>query len=187
MYQPWSHKRKVAQDSSSIVLLRCMPIFFSREGFSRSFPSPTMKSNFVYLRLNRSLFVGHFYFLFFSEGKSQLPGLELTSQRAWRSRGYQLSNRGNRLLRGNIYEYYALTAACSMLYNISYTYKIKSKIQLAIRLVTQNRVQQTTSGICCWERWSWVGDNNPSRSRLLSIWSKGSLMNRFAIGRCHRL
>ena len=31
------------------------------------------------------------------------------------------------------------------------------------------------------------GDNNPSRSRLLSIWSKGSLMNRFAIGRCHRL
>ena len=22
------------------------------------------------------------------------------------------------------------------------------------------------------ERWSWVGDNNPSRSRLLSIWSK---------------
>ena len=25
---------------------------------------------------------------------------------------------------------------------------------------------------CCLERWSWVGDNNPSRSRLLSIWSK---------------
>ena len=24
----------------------------------------------------------------------------------------------------------------------------------------------------CWERWSWVGDNIPSRSRLLSIWSK---------------
>ena len=26
--------------------------------------------------------------------------------------------------------------------------------------------------LCCWERWSWVGDSNPSRSRLLSIWSK---------------
>ena len=32
-----------------------------------------------------------------------------------------------------------------------------------------------------------VGDNNPSRSRLLSIWSKGGLINRFVIGRCHRL
>ena len=41
--------------------------------------------------------------------------------------------------------------------------------------------------ICCWERWSWVGDNNPSRSRLLLIWSKGGLMNRFDIGRCHCL
>ena len=26
--------------------------------------------------------------------------------------------------------------------------------------------------LCFWERWSWVGDSNPSRSRLLSIWSK---------------
>ena len=24
--------------------------------------------------------------------------------------------------------------------------------------------------LCCWERWSWVVDNNPSRSRLLLIW-----------------
>ena len=23
--------------------------------------------------------------------------------------------------------------------------------------------------LCCWERWPWVGGNNPSRSRLLSI------------------
>ena len=37
------------------------------------------------------------------------------------------------------------------------------------------------------ERWSWVGDNNPSRSRLLSIWIIGGLMNRFVIGRCNRL
>ena len=26
--------------------------------------------------------------------------------------------------------------------------------------------------LCCRKRWSWVGDNNPSRWRLLSIWSK---------------
>ena len=26
--------------------------------------------------------------------------------------------------------------------------------------------------LCCREHWSWVGDSNPSRSRLLSIWSK---------------
>ena len=26
--------------------------------------------------------------------------------------------------------------------------------------------------LCCRERWLWVGDNNPSRSRLLTIWSK---------------
>ena len=26
--------------------------------------------------------------------------------------------------------------------------------------------------LCCSECWPWVGENNPSRSRLLSIWSK---------------
>ena len=30
------------------LLLRCVPLFFSREGFSRSFPSSTVNSNFVY-------------------------------------------------------------------------------------------------------------------------------------------
>ena len=29
-------------------LLRCMPLFFSGEGFSRSYPSSAVKSNFVY-------------------------------------------------------------------------------------------------------------------------------------------
>ena len=48
MYQPGSHRRKVTQDFSSTFLLRYMPLFFSREGFSRSFPSSTVKSNFVY-------------------------------------------------------------------------------------------------------------------------------------------
>ena len=81
MYQPGSHRRKVTQDFSSTFLLRCM-----REGFSRSFPSSTVKSNLVYYRFNRSPLVGHlhFYFLFFGEEKSQLPGGELTSQRVRR-------------------------------------------------------------------------------------------------------
>ena len=37
----------VTQDSSTL-LLRCLPKFFSREGFSRSFPSSTVKSNSVF-------------------------------------------------------------------------------------------------------------------------------------------
>ena len=46
-YQPGSHRRKVTQDFSFTFLLRCVPLFFSREGFSLSFPSSTVKSNFV--------------------------------------------------------------------------------------------------------------------------------------------
>ena len=47
-YQPRSHRRKVIQDFSSTFFLRCVPQFFSREVFSHSFPSSTVKSNFVY-------------------------------------------------------------------------------------------------------------------------------------------
>ena len=47
-YQPGSHRRKVTQDFSSTFFLRFVPSFFSREGFSHSFPSSTAKSNFVY-------------------------------------------------------------------------------------------------------------------------------------------
>ena len=47
-YQPGSHRRKVTQDFSSTFFLRCVPSFFSREGFSHSFPSSTVISNFVY-------------------------------------------------------------------------------------------------------------------------------------------
>ena len=47
-YQPRAHRRKVTQDFSSTFFLRCVPYFFSREGFSLSFPSSTVKSNFVY-------------------------------------------------------------------------------------------------------------------------------------------
>ena len=47
-YQPGSHRRKVTQDFSSTFFLRCVPLFFSREGFSHSFPSSTVKSIFAY-------------------------------------------------------------------------------------------------------------------------------------------
>ena len=47
-YQPRSHRRKVTQDFSPTFFLRCVPYCFSREGFSHSFPSSTVKSNFVY-------------------------------------------------------------------------------------------------------------------------------------------
>ena len=49
-----SHRRRVTRDFSSTFLLRCLPCFLSREGFSRSFPSSTVKSIFVYPRINRS-------------------------------------------------------------------------------------------------------------------------------------
>ena len=45
-----ARRRKVAQDFSSTFLLRCLPSFFSREGFIRPFPSSTLKSNFCVLR-----------------------------------------------------------------------------------------------------------------------------------------
>ena len=38
-------------------------IFISQEGFSRSFPSSTVKSNFVYPRNNRSPLVGRYLFI----------------------------------------------------------------------------------------------------------------------------
>ena len=80
-------------------LLRYLPQFVSREGFSRSFPSSIGISNFVYQRSNRSPFVGHFYFLFyFYEEKSQLPGFELTSQRVKIFRGFQPNHPGDRIL-----------------------------------------------------------------------------------------
>ena len=101
-YQPGSHRRKVTQDFSSTFFLWCMPLFFSREGFSHSFPSSTVKSNFktfCVLTINRSPPVGHFFFIkkkSFSVRKIPLAGIELTSQRVI---GYMvpLSYRGDRL------------------------------------------------------------------------------------------
>ena len=59
-------------------------VFFSREGFSHSFPTSTVKSN---LRFNRSPPVGHFLFLFFLVRKIPFAGIELTSQRVRGLRG----------------------------------------------------------------------------------------------------
>ena len=62
--------RKVTQDFSTFRL-RCLPSFLSREAFSRPFHSLTLKSNFVYPRIDCSPLVGHdFIFLFFFVRKS---------------------------------------------------------------------------------------------------------------------
>ena len=71
-----SHRRKVAQDFSSTFLLRCLPSFFSREGFSRSFPSSTVKSSFVYPRVSCSPLVGQK-----NTACVTAPKFELTPQR----------------------------------------------------------------------------------------------------------
>ena len=82
-YQPGSHRRKVTQDFSSTFFLRCVPSFFSREGFSHSFPSSTMKSNFVFSTRWAFLFV---FFCFFVR-KIPFAEIELTSQRVRRLQG----------------------------------------------------------------------------------------------------
>ena len=72
-----------------LFFLRCVPSFFSREGVSLSFPSLTVKSNFVYQRFNRSPPVGHFLFCFlvFLVRKIPFAGIELTYQRVRGLRG----------------------------------------------------------------------------------------------------
>ena len=51
-------KNKVTRDFSTF-LLRRLPQFLTREGFSCPFPSSTVKSNVVYPRNNRSPLVGY--------------------------------------------------------------------------------------------------------------------------------
>ena len=63
-HQPGSHRRKDTRGFSTF-LLRCLTSFLSREGFSRPFPSSTVKSSFVYPRNNRSPLVGIISFFFF--------------------------------------------------------------------------------------------------------------------------
>ena len=64
-YRPESHRRKSTQDFLSTFLLRCVPYFFSREGFSHSFPSSIAKSIFCVLTI--SPLVVFVLFCFFSE------------------------------------------------------------------------------------------------------------------------
>ena len=54
----------VTQDFSCTFLLRCLTLFSLREGFRRPFPSSTVKSDFVYPRINRSPLVGHIFFYY---------------------------------------------------------------------------------------------------------------------------
>ena len=67
-----------------------------RTGFLIHLPSAVRAFVFVAkMMCTNDLIVLHFFsfFFFFSEEKSQLPGFELTSKRARRLRGYQLSYR----------------------------------------------------------------------------------------------
>ena len=103
----------VTQDFSSTFLLRYLPLFSSREGLSRPFPSSTVKSSFVYPRIKRSPLIGHIclyiYFYFFLRGKIPVrvtaPRFELTSQRRHilRFRGYQVNHRGDRRYHYNLF------------------------------------------------------------------------------------
>ena len=45
---PWTYQPPGVTQDFSTFLLRGLPSFFSREGFSRFFPSSTVMSNFVY-------------------------------------------------------------------------------------------------------------------------------------------
>ena len=56
-----------------------------------------------------------------------------------------------------------------------------------VRQHRASKPQGSSERVLPWQVTMDVGDNTPSRSRLLSIWSKGGLMYRFVIGRCHRL
>ena len=94
-YQPGSQRRKVTDDFSSTFLLRCLPQFFSRDGFNLSFLSSTLKLNFVYYLTNRSPLVGLFFFFFFFARKN--PSYQDSNSRPnvrW-FRGYQLNHRGD--------------------------------------------------------------------------------------------
>ena len=75
----------------------CGALFFifSREGFSRSFPSSTVKSIFLYLRFNRSPLVRHFYFLlFFIFGEEKSRWCDDTGSRTHvpTSEGFEVNN-----------------------------------------------------------------------------------------------
>ena len=69
----WMSELWTLQRGSGSYRLRCLPLFLSREGCSRSFASLTVMSNLVYPRINRSPFLlGTLFLLYifiFCEGK----------------------------------------------------------------------------------------------------------------------
>ena len=82
--QPGSHRRKITQNFSSIFLPWCLLYFFSREGFSRSFPSSTVKSNLCTKNLIVVHLLGIFFFMW---GKIPVTGIRThvpTSQKVSR-------------------------------------------------------------------------------------------------------
>ena len=88
-YQPGSHRRKVTQDFSSTFFLRCVPSFFSREGFSHSFSLVDREVEFCVLTIQSFSIRWAFLVLFFSflVRKITFAGIELTSQRVRGLRG----------------------------------------------------------------------------------------------------
>ena len=89
-----THRRKVTHNFSTF-LLRCLPQFLSREGFSRPFPSSTVRSHFVYPRINRSpLLLGHdslFFIYFVRKNPSSCDCTEIRTH-APPSEGFEVIN-----------------------------------------------------------------------------------------------
>ena len=65
------------KDHTGFLHLRCLPYFLSREGFSRPFPSSTVKSNFVYSVTNRSPDLSFFCFVFVRKNPSSCEYIEI--------------------------------------------------------------------------------------------------------------
>ena len=92
MYQPGSHRRKITPDFSSTFLLRRMPLFFLREGFSRFFPSSTVKSKLSTNDLIVLHSLGIFIFYFFIFLVSKNPTCRDSNSCPNVSEGYEVTN-----------------------------------------------------------------------------------------------
>ena len=99
MSQPGSHRRKVTQDLSSTFLLQCTPLFFSREEFSRSFPSSTVKSNLCTNDLIVIHLLGIYIYIFhFLVRKTPVTGIRTHVPTCQKVTRLLLSYRGDRSL-----------------------------------------------------------------------------------------
>ena len=83
----------VTQDFLYTFLLRCMPLVFSQEGFSRSSPSSTVKSNLVYFYNDIIVLylMGIFYFIFYFLVRKN-PSYRDSNSRPNVSEGYKVTN-----------------------------------------------------------------------------------------------